>query len=148
MKIIKWTFWGDPRYTEFDWTKEAEKAYELTIIEAIRKYGYRFSGQAHQHAQYGVPVFDNGQQYNVSMRHWGRIMADALGIEGKYAYTDWAWYPAESTMVFPDPSQWNEGPKEIAEQKERWLNHEKDWLIQECGGSEKIGWQQLKEEVD
>ena len=98
MKIIKWTFWGDPKYPEVEWAgPDADKPYEETVVEAIRQHGYRFSGQAHQNAQYGVPVFENGKQYNVSMRHWGRIMAEATGLGG-CAYASWAWFPAESGM--------------------------------------------------
>ena len=140
MKIIRWTFWGDPIYPEAEWSAADENnPYEAAVIETIRKKGYRFSGIAHQGAQYGVPVFDDGKQFNVSMRHWDGIMAEALGIEGEYAYVDWAWVPPEKKMIFPDPAEWNESPEESAAQITRWEQSIHESLMQDIYMSDALG---------
>ena len=89
MKIIRWTFWGDPIYPEAEWSLlDEHNPYELELIKEIREKCYRLSGMVHQNYRYGVPVFDDGKQFNVSMRYWGGIMANALGIEGEDAYRE------------------------------------------------------------
>ena len=52
------------------------------------KNGYAFSGQDHQNAETGVPVFSDGTCLRASMRAWGQIMAAIYsavdGIELSY----------------------------------------------------------------
>ena len=45
------------------------------IGNEVIKYGYAFSGQEHQNAMTGVPVFSDGTCFRASMRTWGQIMA-------------------------------------------------------------------------
>lgn len=82
MKVIRWDEWDDLRWREVaemdkDEREEADKA----VIEALRETGYHFDGGYHQNGLYGVPVFDNGKYYEVSMRSWGGIMARAFPEE-------------------------------------------------------------------
>ena len=108
-KVVKWTHWDDSRYPEVEWTGNWDdmRVYELAIIEAIREHGYRMKGESHQRHPYGVPVFDDGTRYEVSFRHWGELMAAALGIEGEHAYVTWAFcVPPNEKEVFPDPKDW------------------------------------------
>lgn len=108
-KVVKWTHWDDSRYPEIKWTGNWDdmRVYELAIIEAIREHGYRMKGESHQRHPYGVPVFDDGTRYEVSFRHWGELMAKALGIEGEHAYVTWAFcVPPNEKEVFPDPKDW------------------------------------------
>ena len=107
-RVIKWTHWENPEYPEVDCkTEEESREYESAIIESIREHGYRFFGESHQRHPYGVPVFDDGTRYETTFRHWGRLMAEALGIEGEYAYVIWAFRaPSDEKEVFPDPKDW------------------------------------------
>ena len=45
------------------------------IGDEVVKNGYCFSGQEHQNALTGVPVFSDGTCLRASMRAWGQIMA-------------------------------------------------------------------------
>ena len=45
------------------------------IGDEVVKHGYSFSGQDHQTALTGVPVFSDGTCLRASMRAWGQIMA-------------------------------------------------------------------------
>lgn len=45
------------------------------IGDEVVKNGYSFSGQDHQTAETGVPVFSDGTCLRASMRSWGYIMA-------------------------------------------------------------------------
>ena len=64
------------------------------VVQELRKTGYHFDGTYHQNGDYGVPVLDNGLYYEVSMRTWGKTMADAFPEEfdnsdNDYNYVRW-----------------------------------------------------------
>lgn len=82
MKVVRWGEWDDLRWrdvAEMD-EKEREEA-DRAVIESLRETGYHFDGEYHQNGLYGVPVFDNGKYYEISMRSWGGIMARAFPEE-------------------------------------------------------------------
>jgi len=111
LEVVKWTFWQDKRYKERILDPEHLEA----ILENMRQHGYRLNGYHHQQYEYGVPVFNDGTKYNVSMRTWGDVMAKLLGIEGEMSYLTWAWtVPEDSNPVLPRPEEW--GEKEESEQ--------------------------------
>lgn len=56
-----------------------EKVVQL-IYEEVLNYGYCFSGQDHQNALTGVPVFSDGTCLRASMRSWGYIMAAIYSV--------------------------------------------------------------------
>ena len=56
------------------------------VIADLRNKYFHFTGSYHQHGRFGVPVLIDGKQYSVSLRHWGRLMAEAWGIKGIHAY--------------------------------------------------------------
>lgn len=88
MKITRWGAW-DFKDRTFMYTQEEEQA----VINALKEKGYIFSGEYHQNGNFGVPYFDNGKPYQVSMRHWGKIIAEArpdivdLVLKKKQIYT-------------------------------------------------------------
>lgn len=110
MKIIKWV-----RGIEHDadgkfhllhpecWDKCANKPdeererlwkeMEDAVIDSIRRNRFKFGGTYHQNGDFGMPMFEDGTIFFVSMRHWGRIMADAWhGLGEKFhSYLDFAW---------------------------------------------------------
>ncbi len=120
MKIVGWTWCGNPEYKEMypigqdantDWDR---KEVENVIVEELRTKGYRFTGDYHQNGDYGVPIFDNGMVATFSKRQWGALMyraypddkgyyEDAKGME----YVVWAWDSPEMDdcdRVFPNPN--------------------------------------------
>ena len=58
-------------------TVEGEEVTQIVQLfgDEVVKYGYSFSGQEHQNALTGVPVFSDGTCLRASMRAWGQIMA-------------------------------------------------------------------------
>ena len=120
--VIRWTFWFDEQYPETEWpiSDEEEQEYVDAIVREIREKGYRITGFAHQGDQFCTPVFDDGRRYTASFRQWGGIMAGALGIDGEYAYTHWAWFPPEGGLNLPKPGDWDESAESLKQQSQRW----------------------------
>lgn len=103
MKVVKWVPWqGGVKETE---TQEAEDA----IIEDIRAHGYVFSGQDHQNAKTGCPMFEDGTVRTYSLRGWGRVMATAwnlLDSNGEPDYMEFYWsIPNGMTKRLPEESK-------------------------------------------
>lgn len=108
MEVIKWTFYGDEEYPEAEGNDNQEEC-EDAIVREIQKWGYRFTGPAHQHHPYTVPVLSDGTRYECSFRYWGGIMARALGLDGPHAYVTWAFQiPKGQEEVLPKPEDWGE----------------------------------------
>ena len=85
-KVIGWTDYSDEKYPSIDGSVAANQA----VITELREKGYRFGGDAHQERRGCCPVLNNGAKVCYSMRGWGAIMAEALGINtDKYAYMEW-----------------------------------------------------------
>ena len=85
-KVIGWTDDSDEKYPPIDGSVAAYQA----VITELREKGYRFGGDAHQERRGCCPVLNNGAKVCYSMRGWGAIMAEALGINtDKYAYMEW-----------------------------------------------------------
>ena len=80
LEVVGWTFWGDPQFSRVPWIDDNyDRLYEQAVIAELRNRNYHFTGSSHQHGRFGVPVLNDGMQYSVSMRHWGRLMAEAWG---------------------------------------------------------------------
>ena len=112
MKIIGWTWYGNPDYQEMypigaetncDWDRTEVIA---VIANELRKKGYRFTGDYHQNGDYGVPLFDNGMVATFTQRTWGQIMylaypEDKYKEQG-YEYLKWAWIqPEGEELIIP-----------------------------------------------
>lgn len=67
------------------------------VIQEIKTHGYKISGHTHQNSC--IPVIDNKYLFLVSLRSWGRIMADAYNKHDMMSYTDWAWDPPENEIL-------------------------------------------------
>ena len=81
-------------YTDYDLSdfkngENTDAAIEA-IIEDIKKYGYCFSGYAHQEYSNGVPVLNDGLARRFSQRGWGGVMAKAHGFTGYMDYSSFA----------------------------------------------------------
>ena len=92
MKIESWTSWdkadalgglktmgGYPRLRTWDEYKltwcEGEHDRLEALREEILQQGLRTSGEHHQNAENGAPVFSDGTAASFSMRAWGDLMA-------------------------------------------------------------------------
>ena len=110
MKIIKWVKGfddsgeGNPRLLYPDlWASCANKPNEVrervmreaeeAVIDCVRRNGFKFGGTYHQYGEHGLPMFEDGSVFFVSMRAWGDVMARAWsGLENHYYdYLDFAW---------------------------------------------------------
>lgn len=92
MKVIGWTEWLD----RYDWecTKEEFEEAWNAVVKELKEKGYHFDGSYHQNGDFGVPVLDNGERFQVCMRYWGGVMADAFPEEfddpdNSYNYVRW-----------------------------------------------------------
>ena len=98
-KVTGWTHWNDKRFEEPS-TNNKWKKFKQLVIQEIRDKGYRFSGYYHQQGDFGVPVIDGKYRFEVSMRTWGKVMAEAEGNFGDMDYVKWAW-DAPEKEVYP-----------------------------------------------
>lgn len=101
MKVTGWTYWGNEKYWPCDdlSSPEWEKARQA-VIEEIRKNGCKLCGYSHQDPEVcGVPIIDEKYRFEVSMRSWGRIMAEAYGNMGMTDYCEWAWDNPEPEVL-------------------------------------------------
>ena len=73
-----------------------EKIREV-VIQEVKKCNYHFSGDYHQHGDYGTPIINDTYIYCVSCREWGHIIAEAypdedyLDLKEETRYLKWAW---------------------------------------------------------
>ena len=74
LKIVGWTNF-ECEYPSRNVEGPALTEIVQLIGNEVIKYGYAFSGQDHQFASTGVPVFSDGTCLRASMRTWGQIMA-------------------------------------------------------------------------
>ena len=95
MKIMGWTDWDNPKYTELK-TKTWKEYNEIEklVADELRSKGYKFDGEYHQNGDYGAPVFEDGTILKCTKRAWGGIMALAYpegNLNDGYDYCRWAW---------------------------------------------------------
>jgi hypothetical protein len=82
IKVVDWVKWTVNK-DKAKFTPEHEDA----VIECIIKNRYHFDGNTHQNHEHGMPVFNDGLHFAVSMRYWGGVMADAWNrIDNAFAY--------------------------------------------------------------
>ena len=74
LKIVGWTDFECEYPSRNVEGPEVREIVQL-IGDEVVKNGYSFSGQEHQNALTGVPVFSDGTCLRASMRAWGQIMA-------------------------------------------------------------------------
>lgn len=92
LEVVGWTYWSFKK----DWRcnpKDFEEA-RKAVVEEVRKNGYHFDGSYHQNGDFGVPILSNGERFQVSMRQWGGIIAEAFPEEfedpdNQYNYVRW-----------------------------------------------------------
>ena len=87
LRIVGWTNFECEYPSRNVEGSELREIVQLIGNECV-KNGYCFSGQDHQNAETGVPVFSDGTCLRASMRAWGQIMAAIYsaveGIELSY----------------------------------------------------------------
>ena len=74
LKLVGWTNF-ECEYPSRNADGEDFREIMQLIGDEVVKNGYSFSGQDHQNAETGVPVFSDGTCLRASMRSWGYIMA-------------------------------------------------------------------------
>ena len=89
LKIVGWTDFESKYPSRNVDGPELRELIQLIGDECV-KHGYAFSGQEHQNAATGVPVFSDGTCLRASMRAWGQIMAAIYSaVDGtKLSYMD------------------------------------------------------------
>ena len=114
MKIIGWTWWGNPDYEkvhESEMTYDDFKKRRDAVAAELKKMNYKFTGGYHQNGDYGVPIFDDGVVLQCSQREWGGIMAKAYPEEidnsDGMGYCVWAWIsPDHKPLQIPSASDY------------------------------------------
>ena len=116
MKIVKWVTGLDdslshPKMLYPDmWDKLCEKypddcnrifsETEQVVIDCIRKNGFKFGGSYHQCGKFGMPLFDDGTVFFVTMRHWV-ILCIRPGIPMEMIIGGIANTPGNTTCLIP-----------------------------------------------
>lgn len=98
MQVTGWTYWGNDHYKDLgDMTSVEFEAAEIAVKNELKEKGYKFTGSTHQYSDGCCPIIDNKYTYSVSMRTWGRIIAEAYDLpnEDGFGYVKWAWSPPE-----------------------------------------------------
>lgn len=100
LRIVGWTDF-DCEYPSRNVEGEGLMEIVQLIGEEVIKYGYCFSGQEHQNASTGVPVFSDGTCLRASMRAWGQIMAAIYSVlDGvELSYMDFYMSPYKETVL-------------------------------------------------
>lgn len=98
-QITGWVHWGDPKYNDMSAISSNYDDVRDSVIDEIKSKNYKICGFSHQHNDKGVPVINNKYRFEVSLRCWGRIMADAYEHFGWMDYCDWAWVAPEKEVL-------------------------------------------------
>jgi hypothetical protein len=101
-KVAGWTRFKDEKYEKLETAEEWILARDA-LVKYMREKGIKFDGHHHQNGYDGVPVFDNGKKYCVSLRSWGALMSEVLEYDNSdgMAYCNWAWSD-DDTPVYPN----------------------------------------------
>jgi hypothetical protein len=97
MKVVKMIMWEDAQnYPQCDDQNNYKEFWDCVKKSLINK-NIKFNGSWHQGWEYGTPLVEyEGKLYAfaVTMRRWGKIMADAFdpGNKDPGAYLKWAFY--------------------------------------------------------
>lgn len=96
-RVIGWTYYDDNSIKDKETTFAAWEA----IKDEVREHGYEITGWHHQEWSNCTPVLNDGKKRTFSQRGWGKLMAEANGDIGAYAY-------ARYTFIGPEiPDKYN-----------------------------------------
>lgn len=88
LTIVGWTNFDCAYATRKVYGEEFGRMLQL-VCDEIAANRYMFSGEAHQNASTGVPVFSDGTCFRASMRVWGGLMARVYASsDAQYSYMD------------------------------------------------------------
>ena len=78
LKVTGWTHWSDGKYKDLEDENSDlfALAYE-SVINELKKTGYKFTGTYHQYGKFGVPIINNKYRFELSQRSWGSVVAEA-----------------------------------------------------------------------
>ena len=103
VQVTRWVNWPDGREHKF--TELPDELFDdawKAVVEDMKSNGYKLSGESHQNQPNCVPLINGKYTFELSMRQWGRLMTEVLGIKGDYAYCIWAWgCPKGETEILP-----------------------------------------------
>lgn len=113
LKIVGWTNF-ECEYPSKNIENNILKEIVQLIGDEVVKHGYAFSGQAHQSASTGVPVFSDGTCFRASMRAWGQIMAAIYSsVEGiNLSYMDF-YMDSYKKTVLPESNDFDVKPSYV-----------------------------------
>ena len=107
MKVVKMISWDDTEiYPQCSDQRNFIDFWNYTKNFLI-KNNIKFNGSYHQNWEYGVPIIENdGNLYafTLSMRRWGKLMAEAFDPNNKnpLSYVDWAFGIPEGVVFTID----------------------------------------------
>lgn len=129
LRIVGWTNF------ECDYPSRNVEGPELREIvqligNEVLTHGYCFSGQEHQNASTGVPVFSDGTCLRASMRAWGQIMAAIYSAidEVNLTYMDF-YMDSYKETVLPDFDSIDVEPGHVDEERPGMILQEDVELI-------------------
>ena len=129
LRIVGWTDF------ECEYPSKTVEGLEVrTIVQLIGdecvKNGYCFSGQDHQNAATGVPVFSDGTCLRASMRAWGQIMAAIFSaVEGiNLSYMDF-YMDSYKERVLPEEGKIDVEPGYVENERPGMILNEDAELI-------------------
>lgn len=132
LKIVGWTDF-DSEYPMPDYTnQELNERLNLVCIE-IAQNGYVFSGQEHQNASTGVPVFSDGTCFRASMRAWASIMASIHSSANGKRLSYMSFYMSlDEDSVLPEYKDIEVEPSNVEDTNTGCMTQEDSMLIRQC----------------
>ena len=129
LKIVGWTNFECEYPTRNVQGPETREIVQL-IGDEVVKNGYAFSGQDHQNAEAGVPVFSDGTCLRASMRAWGQIMAAIYSSvdEVDLSYMDFYMDSYKETHL-PEPTNIDVEPGQVENERPGMILEEDVELI-------------------
>ena len=107
-KLIGFTFFGNNKYRDITFVKNSSKDLvlkcQIELVSKLKSNDIFISGDEHQYAKWGVPVFEdtngNRYKYELNLRNWSKILALAFGGN----YLDYYCRPKKKNHKTPEQS--------------------------------------------
>lgn len=115
LKIVGWVSFDSEYPTKYVNEENMKEVLDLVRQEIIEKK-YMFSGEEHQNASTGAPVFSDGTCFRASMRCFGAIMASIYrgANNEELSYMDFYMY-LDGKSVLPESNKIDVKPNEDEE---------------------------------
>ena len=99
--IVGWTHFDDNYPTKALTQENGKQVLDLVCAEIYTK-GYRFSGEQHQNALTGMPVFSDGTCFRASMRCFASLMSQIYSHKDGKEYNYMDFYMSADDELLPE----------------------------------------------